>query len=96
MPRKIKSATVQVVTGIWKGGERLRDPERASRSAKTAPSSPRLTDATPVRQDKSTRVPQLEVARLKKGANIRIDGKLDEAAWSERRPTPGVRQRAHG
>jgi hypothetical protein len=81
MPRKVKTSQVQVVAGIWKGRQRL--------AVRSGPSSSenRAVVATfttrPSANDKNVKVPQLEVARLKKGSSIRIDGKLDEAAWSE-------------
>ena len=80
MPRKIKGSPVQIVVGIWKGRQRLE-----IRSGPTIGENRALVATLTTRptQDKGTRVPQLEVARLKKGSVIRIDGKLDEAAWSE-------------
>jgi cellulose/xylan binding protein with CBM9 domain len=82
VPKKLKSASLQVVTGIWKGRERL--PVRGGASA----SEDRAVVATfnvakDAAKDKKPErsVPELTVARLPKGSALRIDGVLDEAAW---------------
>lgn len=81
MPRKSKVDKVQVVAGVWKGRERLQlksGPSAGGNRALVAT----LTAKGDVK-DESTRVPQLEVSQLPKGASVRIDGKLDEAAWKD-------------
>jgi hypothetical protein len=79
MPRKVKTANVQVVTGVWKGRDRLpikSGPAISDNRALVATlTTGAKTDAKPVR------VPSIAAAQLKKGSSIRIDGKLDDAAW---------------
>jgi hypothetical protein len=80
MPRKVKSASVQLVTGAWKGRDRLpvkSGPAISDDRALVAT----LTTSTPPKQERT--VPELSVARLAKGAQLRLDGKLDEAAWKD-------------
>jgi hypothetical protein len=80
MPRKVKSASVQVVTGVWKGRDRLplkSGPAVSDDRALVAT----LTTSTPAKPERT--VPELAVARLPKGSSIRLDGTLDEAAWKE-------------
>ena len=78
MPRKVKSATVQVVTGIWKGKRRqklISGPSAGEDRALV------VTLETGKSRSARTKVPRLEVARLPKGQQPRIDGKLDDEAW---------------
>jgi hypothetical protein len=80
MPRKLKGNTVQVVTGIWKGRDRL--PVRGGPSvADDRALVATLTTAAKAKPERN--VPQLEVTRLPKGATIKLDGSLDEPAWKD-------------
>jgi cellulose/xylan binding protein with CBM9 domain len=80
MPRKLKSNSVQVVTGIWKGRDRM--PVRGGPSvADDRALVATLTLAAKAKPERT--VPQLEVTRLLKGAAIKLDGALDEAAWKD-------------
>jgi len=87
MPRKLKSATVQVVAGIWKGKERL-----AIKSGPSIKDNRALvaTLSTGVKPEQAAQggVPQLEVAQLKKGLKVRLDGRLNEDAWKDAAETP--------
>jgi hypothetical protein len=79
MPKKLKSPKVQVVTGIWRGRDRL--PVRGGPSISDDRALvATLTTTKDVKPERT--VPELELARLPKGAAVRIDGKLDEAAWT--------------
>jgi len=78
MPRKVKSSKVQVVTGVWKGKERLAIKSGPSISDNRALVA---TLNTGVKPEQAQGVPQLEVAQLKKGLRVRLDGKLTEDAW---------------
>jgi len=80
MPKKVKSSTVQVVTGIWKGRDRLPLKSGASGNDDRALVAT-LTTSTPAKTERT--VPELAVVRLPKGAAITLDGKLDEAAWKD-------------
>src|SRR5688572_27616954 len=80
MPRKVKSSTVQVVTGIWKGRDRL--PLKSGSSGNDDRGLvATLTTGAPAKAERT--VPELAVVRLPKGATIALDGKLDEAAWKD-------------
>jgi hypothetical protein len=80
MPRKVKSATVQLVTGIWKGRDRLALKSGASVSEDRALVAT-FTTSSPAKPERT--VPELAVARVPKGASIKLDGTLDEAAWKD-------------
>lgn len=79
LPRKVKTATVQVATGIWRGKERV-----------PIKSGPALKDdralvatlETGVGKVQSTAAPRVEIPKLAAGSAPRIDGKLDDAVWS--------------
>jgi hypothetical protein len=78
MPRKLKTAKVQVVTGIWKGRERMPLRSGPSISDNRALIATLDTGVTPKGDDS---VPQLQVAQIKQGLRVRLDGKLSEYAW---------------
>lgn len=81
LPKKIRTATLQVVVGIWKADERLpivsgpkeRDNRGIAATLRIAAGAP----DTAV----STKVPELRADMLEKGTKIKIDGKLDDDAW---------------
>jgi hypothetical protein len=81
VPRKVKSSKLQVVAGIWKGRERLT--QKSGPSAGDNRALVVTLNTVPNASAKTTRVPRLDVARLSRGSSIRIDGKLDEAAWRD-------------
>jgi hypothetical protein len=86
VPKKLKSGKLQVVVGIWKGKARL--PLRSGPSVSDDRALvATLTTAKPAPKPERT-VPELEIARLAKGAAVRIDGKLDDAAWKDAAVTP--------
>jgi hypothetical protein len=78
MPKKLKSPKLQVVSGVWRGRDRL-----------PVKSGPQISDnralvatITATKEAKPERsVPELELVRMSKGSSVRIDGKLDDAAW---------------
>jgi hypothetical protein len=80
MPRKVKGDKVQVTTGIWRGKERL--PVRSGSTLSDNRALVVTLETTSAADAKTTRVPRVEVPLLAKGAAMRIDGKLDEAAWA--------------
>ncbi len=80
MPRRVKGDKVQVTTGIWRGKERL--PIKSGPSLGDNRALVVTLDTTSLPEAKATRVPRVEVPVLAKGATMRIDGKLDEAAWA--------------
>ncbi len=83
MPRKLKSSKVQLVTGIWKGRQRL-----------PLKSGPSITDNralvatfnTGVAAKPEDGVPEVQVGRIKEGLRLRLDGKLSEYAWDDAIP----------
>jgi hypothetical protein len=86
VPRKVKTAKIQVVTGIWRSHDRL-----------PIKSGPAITDnrallatltVTGKGKGESEPVPQLEVSQIKKGNRVKIDGKLSEDAWASAASTP--------
>ncbi len=83
MPKKLKSAKVQVVTGIWKGRDRLPVRSGPSVSEDRALVVTLSSTAAPKAEKAARTVPELEVARLPKGSTVRLDGMLDEPAWKE-------------
>jgi hypothetical protein len=89
VPKKVKTANIQLTTGIWKGEERLPilagPHEHDNRGlAATIPIQGAASEPPP-----STRVKELRVDRLEKGTKITIDGKLDEEAWKNA-PSTGM------
>jgi hypothetical protein len=79
MPRKVKSSKVQIVTGIWKGRERL--PIKAGPVLTENRALVATLTTSGKAEAKSGKVPELEISRLEKAQSIKLDGKLDEAAW---------------
>lgn len=78
MPRRLKTTKVQVVTGIWKGRDRMPLKSGPSITDNRALVATLETGVTPKTEDS---VPQLQVARIKEGLRVRLDGKLSEYAW---------------
>jgi len=79
IPKKVRTATVQVSTGIWKGDERmpiLAGPHEQNRGI---PLTIHVQGAGA--EPAAAHLPQLRVDKLEKGTKISIDGKLDEDAW---------------
>jgi hypothetical protein len=90
VPKKVKTNRIQVVTGIWKGNDRLKTVsgphDRENRGIViNIPIKRAHPTATSLA---SARVPELRVDRLPKGTKLKIDGKLDEDAWKTA-PTAG-------
>lgn len=82
LPKKVKTSTVQVTVGIWRGNDRL--PTVAGphdRSNRGLAATIRTTPDKSADAVKSTRVPELRVDKLEKAAKIKVDGVLDEDAW---------------
>ena len=80
LPASIKTDKIQILTGIWKGDERLKivaGPHDATDRAVAATLSVNGHAPTP----KSKAVPTLSVEKLDASLKIKIDGKLDEPAW---------------
>ncbi|HEY6560760.1 MAG TPA: carbohydrate-binding family 9-like protein [Polyangiaceae bacterium] len=83
LPAGVKTDTVQVVVGVWHENDRLKpisgphDNEKRGIVATIKTAGGGAGEA-PV----STRVPNLRVDKLAKDVQIKIDGKLDEPAWS--------------
>jgi hypothetical protein len=82
LPKKVRTATVQLTTGIWHGEERL--PIVAGpheRDNRGVAATIHVQNAGGGEPPPSTRVPELRVDKLEKGVKIDIDGKLTEEAW---------------
>jgi Carbohydrate family 9 binding domain-like len=79
IPAAVKTDRLQLVTGVWKGDDRLKvvagPHDTSNRGVVTTLT---ITSKKPA---KSTRVPSLRVERLDDAAKIKVDGKLDEEAW---------------
>jgi hypothetical protein len=81
VPKKVKTANIQLTTGIWKGEERMpilagpHEHDNRGVSA-TIPIQNAASEPPP-----TTRVKELRVDKLDKGTKISIDGKLEEEAW---------------
>jgi hypothetical protein len=88
VPRNVKTRNIQIVTGIWKGTERLairsgpKDRERRGIVANVA-----LRGVAERERVRSTRVPRLRVDRSPTKTRIKIDGRLDDPAWKTARTT---------
>jgi hypothetical protein len=89
VPTSPRLGRIKIVTGLWKGSERLqplngpRDAERRVLIASLPTGGARNRMAT------STRVPELYVPKLGPGSKIVIDGRLDDVAWSSAASTGG-------
>lgn len=81
VPRKVKSSEVQVVSGIWRGRDRL--PLESGPSAGDNRALVATLSTTGNDKAKRTRIPEIEVSHLEKGTSLEIDGKLDEPAWRD-------------
>lgn len=81
LPKKIKTSTVQVTVGIWKGDDRLKIVSGPGDRQNRGIVANLNVAAKKRRSSRRTRVPELRVDKLEKGQSIKIDGKLDEAAW---------------
>jgi hypothetical protein len=81
VPKKVRTATIQLTTGIWHGEERLpivAGPHERDNRGVAATIHVQTGSAEP---PASTRVPELRVDKLEKGVKIDVNGKLDEEAW---------------
>ncbi|MEZ4227226.1 MAG: carbohydrate-binding family 9-like protein [Polyangiaceae bacterium] len=81
IPANVKTAKIQVTTGIWKGNDRIKitgGPGDREHRASVVEIQTGVKQGPP---PPDTRIPELRVDRLEKGAKIKIDGKLDEAEW---------------
>jgi hypothetical protein len=82
VPVTVRTQSIQVVTGLWRGQERLailsgpKDREKRGIVADIP-----LSGAGRPERPRSTRVPRLRVNLSPEDTRIKIDGKLDEAAW---------------
>lgn len=80
LPKRVKSSTVQVTVGIWKGDDRLPilsgPKDRLNRGIVAT-----LQTSATEEPARSTRVPELRVDKMPKDAKVTIDGKLDEDVW---------------
>ncbi|HEX3595271.1 MAG TPA: carbohydrate-binding family 9-like protein [Polyangiaceae bacterium] len=82
VPKKVKTATIQLTTGIWHGEERLpivAGPHEHDNRGIAA--TIHVQNGGGGEPPPSTRVPELRVDKLDKGTKINVDGKLDEEAW---------------
>jgi hypothetical protein len=83
IPRKVRTASVSITTGFWKGDERVPivsgPHEKDNRGL--AGTIPVQANAASAEAPSSTRVPELKPEKLEKGQKIVIDGKLDDEAW---------------
>jgi len=86
VPKKFKSNKLQVVAGIWKGRDRLPLRSGPAVSDDRALVATLTTTKPPPKPERT--VPELELVRLAKGVSVRIDGKLDDAAWKDAAATP--------
>lgn len=82
VPKQVKSWQVQLVSGFAKGEEKLKitsDGESVDGLALLATSGTGVRDKT----QGARRIPSLRVDVLDAKTKIKIDGKLDEAAWQD-------------
>jgi hypothetical protein len=82
IPANVKTAKIQVTTGIWKGNDRIKitaGPTDREHRALVVSLDTGVKNAPP---PPDTRVPLLRVDKLEKDVKIKLDGKLDEEAWS--------------
>jgi len=80
LPAAVKTEKIQILTGIWKGDDRLKivaGPHDASNRAVAATLNLNLHPAPA----KSRAIPTLTVGKLDPSVKIKLDGKLDEPAW---------------
>lgn len=81
VPPKVKTKSIQVVTGVWKGNQRLKITRGRKDRENRAMVATIATTAKSPKKEVNTRVPQVRVDKLEKGTKLKIDGKLDEDAW---------------
>jgi hypothetical protein len=83
LPKQIRTSTIQIVTGIWKASDRLpiRSGPRDRHQRGIAAELPVAGVGAQPDLVQHTRVPQMRVDKLPRGAKITIDGKLDEPEW---------------
>jgi hypothetical protein len=81
VPRDVKTWRVQLVAGVAKGDQRLKltDGDGADNLALIGTSGTGVKD----RGQSARRLPELSVASIDAKTKIKLDGKLDEAAWTE-------------
>jgi len=80
IPANLKTETIQILTGVFSKHGRLEitaGPHDTTRRAIAATLSVSGLRSTP----KNTRVPVMHVEKLEPSVTIKLDGKLDEAAW---------------
>jgi cellulose/xylan binding protein with CBM9 domain len=83
LPKKVKSSQVQVVAGIWRGRDRLELRSGPSAGDDRALVATLNVVTNSAAKEPGVGVPQLEVPELAPASVIKIDGKLDEAAWRD-------------
>lgn len=90
LPADLKTERVQVVTGLWRGNERMRITSGPHDSENRAIAAELTVGAGALggRAAFSTRVPFLRVEKLDPGQFIELDGRLHEEAW-QRAPVAG-------
>jgi cellulose/xylan binding protein with CBM9 domain len=84
MPRKVKTSTIQVATGIWRDNQRVpikSGPSLKDNRALVATLKTTAPEQAPAAAASTTKAPRVDVVKLKSGLTPRIDGKLDDAAW---------------
>ena len=82
VPNNVKTSKIQLVTGVWKGNDRLKIKAGPRDSENRGIVANIPTGVSAAKQPAAnTRVPTLRVDKLEKGTKIKIDGKLDEEAW---------------
>jgi hypothetical protein len=80
VPKSASGQRIRIVTGIWKGKDRLKltkGPNAGDDRALVVT----LAIGGKDKHDKQAKVPELRLDRLAKGEKIKVDGKLDEPAW---------------
>ncbi len=81
VPASARGETLSVVTGFWKSSKRLKLKKGPSAGADRGLAL--KVRVAGKKADSSPKVPELRVDRLAQGTVIKIDGKLDEEAWSK-------------
>lgn len=88
VPKSAAGQRIRLVTGIWKGTERLKVSAGPNAEENRALVTT-LAIGGKEKEEKTTPVPELRLDKLAKGERITIDGKLTEAAW-QAAPTTGA------
>ncbi len=81
VPDKTEGEELMVTVGVWKKKKRLKLQSGASAGEDRAVALKVTVAGAKAKKRPSTRVPQMRIDKLEKGAKIKIDGKLDEAVW---------------